>query len=109
MRNSKDLNYKRWKFQVVAMGDHFYALGGQTDNGIELNQCERIRISTVDKEGNWYTDMSSMKQSRKSFAAIPLQNENKIIVIGNGCPGEKNSKITQAMNRSMEIYDAIKN
>ncbi len=46
-----------------------------------------------------------MKQSRKNFAAIALQRHNKIIVIGNGCAGEKTSKISMAMNKSMEIYD----
>jgi hypothetical protein len=30
-------------------------------------------------------------------------------VIGNGCTGDKHSKITPAMNKSMEMYDATKN
>jgi len=88
----------RYTFNLVAMGNHVYAIGGRTwgeDSHAILKSCERYDINT----GQW-EQIAPLNHARCS--AMAFQLKNKVYVLG-GYKGEKERWITS------EVYNPEKN
>jgi len=64
-------------------------------------------IATIETSGKWISDVAPMNQSRKNFAALAINSQKKILVIGDGISNLKNASL--AANKSMEVYDVATN